>query len=360
MTDHPPGGPRDTSGATAVRASELARLVDGVHEGEGDPELIGVAPLERAEADHLSFLASPKYLPYVGRARAGALLVSRKLAAELPPDLPRILVGDVHLALARILDRFHPAARPVTGIHETALIGAGAMLGEETSIGAYAVIGARARIGARAVIGAQVVVGEDCIVGDDAVLHPHVTLYARTRVGARSILHSGVRAGVDGFGYVQEGDHHRKVPQVGDCVIGADVEIGANTTIDRGSVGDTVIGDGVKIDNLVHLGHNVRVGPGSLIIAQVGVSGSTRIGRGATIGGQAGLNGHITIGDGATIAGQAGVFGDVPAQQIYSGYPARPHRVALRAQAGLHRLPELSRRVRALEAALKRKQTDER
>ncbi|MGH7480793.1 MAG: LpxD N-terminal domain-containing protein, partial [Longimicrobiales bacterium] len=177
----------------------------GVHEGEGDPELSGVAPLEQAEPHQLSFLASPKYARYLDEARPGALLVNRELATELPPDPPRILVDDVHLALARVLERFHPASRPTPGIHVTAVIGAGVVLGDDTSIGPYVVLGARARIGSRVVIGAHVVVGDDCVVGDDAVLHPHVTLYPRTRVGARSILHSGVRAGVDGFGYVHDG-----------------------------------------------------------------------------------------------------------------------------------------------------------
>jgi UDP-3-O-[3-hydroxymyristoyl] glucosamine N-acyltransferase len=201
-------------------------------------------------------------------------------------------------------------------------------------------------------VGAHVVLGDGCVLGEDVVLHPHVTLYPGVVVGARSILHSGMRAGVDGFGYVFVDGLHRKVPQVGGCVIGADVEIGANTTIDRGSIGSTEVGDDVKIDNLVHLGHNVRVGAHSVIVAQVGVSGSTTIGVGVTLAGQAGIQGHIEIGDGATIGGQAGVLGDVPAGAVYSGYPARPHRESLRAQASLFQLPKLIKRLRALERAV--------
>jgi UDP-3-O-[3-hydroxymyristoyl] glucosamine N-acyltransferase len=197
-----------------------------------------------------------------------------------------------------------------------------------------------------------VVVGAGCRIGDDAELHPHVTLYPGVEIGARTILHSGVRLGVDGFGYVWADGAHRKIPQVGGCVVGDDVEIGANSTVDRGSVGATEIGNGVKIDNLVHLGHNVRVGEHTVIIAQVGVSGSTRVGKRVTLAGQVGTAGHIEIGDGATVAGQAGVFGDVPAGQVYSGYPARPHREALRAQASLFRLPELVKRLKAVERAL--------
>jgi UDP-3-O-[3-hydroxymyristoyl] glucosamine N-acyltransferase len=206
---------------------------------------------------------------------------------------------------------------------------------------------------------AHVVVGARCGIGDDAVLHAHVTLYPGVRVGARTILHAGVRAGVDGFGYAFVGGAHRKVPQVGSCVIGADVEIGANTTIDRGSVGATEIGDGVKIDNLVHIAHNVRIGAHSVVIAQVGIAGSTTIGRGVTLAGQAGIPGHITIGDGATIGAQAGVFGDIPPGAVYSGYPARPHKESLRSQAGLARLPSLVKRIRALERALFGKESGE-
>lgn len=333
-----------------MKASEIAHLVHGVLHGAGDAEVYGVAPLELSGPQDLSFLASPRYLRYVERAAAGVLLVARELADKLDEDpRPRIVVDDVHRALAEVLDRLYVEPAPEPGIHPTAVIEPGVQLGAATSVGAFAVLGRDSRIGDRVAIGAHCVLGRGCVLGDDVVLHPHVTLYRRVRVGPRSVLHSGVRVGVDGFGYVFTEHGHRKVPQVGDCVIGADVEIGANSTIDRGSVGPTVVGDGVKIDNLAHLGHNVRVGEYSIIVAQVGVSGSTRIGRGVTLAGQAGLAGHIEIGDGATIAAQAGVFGDVPAGETYSGYPARPHREALRAQAALFRLPALMKRLRSLE-----------
>ena len=184
------------------------------------------------------------------------------------------------------------------------------------------------------------------------VLHAHVALYPGVRVGARTIVHAGARLGVDGFGYVYTDGAHRKVPQVGSCVIGEDVEIGANTTIDRGSIGATEIGRGVKIDNLVHIAHNVRIGENSIIVAQVGIAGSTTVGRHVTLAGQAGIPGHVTIGDGATVAAQAGVFGDVPPGETWSGYPARPHRESLRAQASVARLPKLMERLRALERAV--------
>jgi UDP-3-O-[3-hydroxymyristoyl] glucosamine N-acyltransferase len=335
-----------------LKASEIAQLVNGEYEGGTDPDLTGVAPLDRAGPCDLSFLANGRYLSYLDRARAGAVLMTGELSEKAGTALPRIIVRDVHRALAALLPRLYPRATTPAGIHPTAILSDGVKLGDDVRIDAYAVLESGARVGDRARIGAHVSVGAGCEVGEDAVLHAHVTLYPGVTVGARSVLHSGVRAGVDGFGYVFADGRHNKIPQVGTCVIGADVEIGANCTIDRGSVGATEIGDGVKIDNLVHIGHNVRVGENSIIVAQVGIAGSAVIGRGVTLAGQAGVQGHMHIGDGATIGGQAGVLGDVPAGGVYSGYPARPHRESLRAQASLFRLPELLKRLRDLERAV--------
>jgi UDP-3-O-[3-hydroxymyristoyl] glucosamine N-acyltransferase len=333
-------------------ASQLAALVKGELEGGADPEITGVAPLDRAEETDLSFLAGPKYLKYVDSSRAGLLLVSRKLAPRVTRPLPRIVVEDAHRALAAILPALSPETVPEPGVHATAIVSRGARIGAGSSIGAYAVIRNGAVLGERVRVGPCCVIGAGCTVGDDAILHDHVTLYPDVHLGARCILHSGVRVGVDGFGYAFIEGKHRKVPQVGTCVIGDDVEIGANSTIDRGSVGATEIGAGTKIDNLVHIAHNVRIGENCLIIAQVGIAGSTIVGNNVTLAGQAGINGHIHIGDGATVAAQAGAFGDVPPGEVYSGYPARPHRESLRALASAARLPQLIKRVEELERAL--------
>lgn len=314
-----------------MKASEIAKLVGGAYDGATDPEITGVAPLDRASGNELSFVAHARYVPYLAESGAAAILVTETLVPRGSTTLPRIVVGDVHRALAEVLRRFHAAESPPPGIHETAVLGRNVKIGDDARIGAYCVI------------------GDDCAIGAGTWLYPHVTLYSKVSLGERCIVHSGARIGSDGFGYTLVDGKHQKVPQVGGVIIGDDVEVGANTCIDRGSVGPTEIGNGVKIDNLVHIGHNVRVGDFSIIVAQVGVSGSTTIGRGVTLAGQAGLQGHIRIGDGAVIGGQAGVFGDVPAGATYSGYPARPHREAMRAQAALFRLPELLRKLRKLE-----------
>lgn len=314
-----------------MKASEIARLVGGTFDEATDPEITGVAALDRAAPSELSFVAHPKYLPYLGETRAAAILATETLIPRGSTSLPRIVVSDVHRALAAVLGHFHPEPTIPAGIHQTA------------------VIGSNVRIADGARIGACCVIGDDCVIGAGTFIYPNVTLYSNVQVGERCIIHSGARIGTDGFGYTFVDGQHVKVPQVGGVVIGHDVEIGANSCIDRGSVGPTEIGNSVKIDNLVHIGHNVRVGDFTIIVAQVGVSGSTTIGKGVTIAGQAGLQGHIRIGDGAVIGGQAGVFGDVPAGATYSGYPARPHKESLRAQAALFKLPEILKRMRKLE-----------
>jgi UDP-3-O-[3-hydroxymyristoyl] glucosamine N-acyltransferase len=332
-----------------MRASEIAELVGGKFEGKSDPEITGVAAVDRAAAHELTFVAHAKYAAYLQQARAGALLVSEALVPTATVTIPRIVVKDVHGALSKVLAHFHPESHPEPGVHPTVVIGAGVTLGADVVIEPYVVIGARTRVGDRVRIGAHSVIDEDCELGEDVRLHAQVTLYSKVKLGKRTIIHSGTRLGSDGFGYTLVDGRHQKVPQVGGVVIGDDVEIGANCTVDRGSVGATEIGNGVKIDNLVHVGHNVRIGDLSIIVAQVGISGSTILGKGVTMAGQSGLPGHLHIGDGATIAAKSAPFGDVPAGEVYTGFPARPHKEFLRAQSALYKLQDLIKRVRALE-----------
>jgi UDP-3-O-[3-hydroxymyristoyl] glucosamine N-acyltransferase len=239
------------------------------------------------------------------------------------------------------------------GIHPRACVDPAAHLEPNVGVGAAAVIEAGARIGTGTTVGAGAYVGRNVAVGDNCLIHPGVRLLHGVRLGSRVIVHAGTVVGSDGFGFVPTGNGHDKIPQIGDVVIEDDVEIGANCTIDRGTLGSTRIGRGVKIDNLVHIGHNVTIGENSVIVAQVGISGSTRVGRGVMLGGQAGVAGHVEVGDGARVGGQSGVTKSVDAGAVVSGYPAMDHDRARRLQAHLRRLPDLSEQVRKLEARLR-------
>jgi UDP-3-O-[3-hydroxymyristoyl] glucosamine N-acyltransferase len=341
-----------SSAMPELSVAEIAEAVNGRVEGGGTVRISGVAPLETAGPTELSFVANPRYRGYLQRTRAGAVLLPAELDGTAPEGVAGIVVEDPHIALYRALQLLHPPIRGEAGVHPTAVVDGTATVGEGVSIGPFAVVGPRSRIGAECRIGAQTVIGGDCDIGEGSLLHPHVTLYDGVRMGARCVIHSGARLGRDGFGFVWVDGGHRKVPQIGGCVLGDDVEVGANANIDRGSIADTVVGSGAKVDSMVHLGHNVRVGRHVIVVAQVGVSGSTSIGDGAVLGGQAGIGGHLTIGAGARIGAQAGVTASVPEGATYSGYPARPHRESLRAQGGLARLPQLIARVRELERAI--------
>jgi len=335
-----------------LTVAEVARIAQGEVEGDAQRVVRGVKPLDEAGPGDLSFVAEPRYFPYIAASRAGALLVARCSPAPLPDGATVVRVDDPRRALVPLLAALYPEAPADPGVHPTAIVGEGARVDETASVGPYAVIGAGTAIGPRSRIGAHVVIGRGCTVEADAVIHPQATLYDGVSVGERSIVHSGARLGADGFGYVPEGGGLRKVPQVGACRLEADVEVGANTTIDRGSIGDTVIGRGSKLDNLVQVGHNCRLGRSVIVVSQAGISGSTKIGDGAVLGGQSGFQGHIEVGAGARVGAQAGVTASVAAGETVSGYPARPHREAMRAQAALFRLPELLKRVKAIERAV--------
>ncbi len=309
-----------------------------------------VAPLDRAGAGDICFFDTRRYAPLFAASRAAVVLVPPALA-DAPGPPVRVVVENPRDALLALIPRLYVPPPRVPGVHPTAQIGRGVQLPADAVIEPYVVIGDHARIGARASIYSHVAIGEGVTIGDDVSLFPGVTLYPGTRMGHRVVVHAGARIGSDGFGYVYREGEHAKIPHVGHCLIGDDVEIGANTTIDRGSVDDTTIGAGTKIDNLVHVGHNVRIGRLCLIMAQVGIAGSARLEDGCILAGQVGVGGHTTIGAGATVGGQAGVFGNVPAGERWSGYPARPHAEALRTHATLH---WLTRIVRALERLVAR------
>lgn len=339
------GATRSTS-ASELTLAEVAERIDGVVQGETEVKISGVAPLRDAGPGQLGLLAARRYLRFVEESRAGALLVAADLVDKLPAGRSSVVVPDPRLALPILLEHFHPASVRQPGIHPTAVIGSGVTLGKRVRIGPYAVIEDHARIGDDVTVGAHSCVGECVAIGARTVLHPHVVLYAGVTVGTDVILHAGVRLGVDGFGYVTVDEEHRKIPQVGGCIIEDRVEIGANACVDRGSIGDTRIGAGTKLDNLVHIAHNVQLGELCLFAAGVGIAGSTRMGKGVVFGGHAGAIDHIEIGDGAIAAAKAAVTQDVPPGEIVMGNPARPRREFLRGHANLYRLPELLKRLR--------------
>lgn len=349
MADASPRGHTTSGeGARVLTASAIAAAVGGTLHGDPDAAISGVAPLDRAASHHLTFLASAKYAPLFATTGAGVALVAPELAEVAGPVRARVVVEKPQDAMLSLLAALYPAPGHQPGIHPSAVIGRGARIGEDVAIGPYVVIGPNARIGARVQLDAHVVIGEGVVIGDDCRIYAGATLYPHTVLAERVRVHAGARLGSDGFGYVFRGGAHQKIPHVGRCIVDSDVEIGANTTIDRGSIDDTVIGAGTKIDNLVHVAHNVRIGRLCLLMAQVGIAGSARIEDGCIVAGQVGISGHHTIGKGATLGAQAGVFGDVPAGETWSGYPARPHREALRAQAALFRLPSLIRGIEKL------------
>jgi UDP-3-O-[3-hydroxymyristoyl] glucosamine N-acyltransferase len=321
---------------TERTAAELARWLGGECEGDAERILSGVAPLETAGEGDIAFVESEKNLTQAGASRAGCLLVP--VAVSLP-GRTLIRVGNPRYAMARAIELFWPPPALKPGIHRTAQIGDNVSVGEDVWIGPTAVIGNGSSIGTRARIGAGCILGESVAIGEDCLLHARVTLYAGVRIGARVILHSGCVIGSDGFGYAREAGRYYKVPQIGTVEIADDVEIGANTTVDRGAFGPTRIGRGTKIDNLVQVGHNVQIGEHCAIAALVGISGSVIIEDNVVIAGQVGIGDHARIEKGAILGGQCGILPHkiVRAGQTVWGTPARPLREYLEQQASLTR-----------------------
>ena len=328
---------------------ELAKALGATLEGDPRRLVTGVAPLESAGPEQVSFLTHPRYADAARSSRAGAFVADGK-ATGLPAPVLRVRAPEQ--ALIDLLNLFYPPATVVPGVHRTAVVAADAHVDPTASVGAQAVIEAGARIGARVRVSPLAYVGPGVEIGEDSSVGAHVALLAGVRLGRRVLVHPGAVLGADGFGFAFDGAQHRKIPQTGGVVIEDDVEIGANTTIDRATFGDTIVRRGTKIDNLVQIGHNVEVGEHSILVSQVGVSGSSRLGRGVVLAGQVGVADHVTVGDGALVGAQAGVPSDLDAGGKYLGTPARPMLEAKRIMAAETRLPELLRRVRALERAV--------
>ncbi len=338
-----------------LRLSEIATLVGGDPAGSDDPLVSGVAGIEDAGPGDLTFLAHGRYRKKLRDTRASAVLVRR----DEPVDIPAVRVDDPALAFTIVLRKFADAGKPLCAraIHPTAVIDDSVRLGVDVAIGANVVLEEGVEVGDRSTILPGTVILRDARVGADCLIYPNVTIREDVRLGDRVIVHPGAVLGGDGFGYVPNGRLLHKIPHVGTVEIGDDVEIGANACIDRATTGVTRIGRGTKIDNLVQIAHNVKIGESSVLCAQVGVSGSTEIGNGVTLAGQVGLVGHIRIGDQVMVGAQSGVSKSIAPKHKVSGYPATEHATELRQRAALSRLPgmletvrDLRRRLDALEA----------
>lgn len=344
-----------TQGRRTVRLDEIAKTVGAELIGAGDLRVGGISGLDEAGPGDLSYIESEHLLPAARRSRASALVVKQGL-----PDLDaaQLVVSFPRYTIARIAELFFVTPRKARGIHPHAALGAELNLGPEISVGPFVTLGDRVRIGARVTLYPGVFIGDDATVGDDCILYPNVAVMEGCSIGNRVIIHAGTVIGADGFGFVLHEGRHQKIPQLGTVIIEDDVELGANTTIDRATFAQTLIERGTKIDNLVQIGHNVSVGEHGILCAQVGIAGSARLGSYVSAGGQAGIAGHIAIGDGVTIWAKSGVHRSLADHQQVSGAPAMAHEVSMKAQAIIPRLPHIREQLRALEqrvAALEHK-----
>jgi len=331
----------------SVTLAVLAEMVDGEVCGDPNTVVSGLADLDGAESGEITFVAKMAKLSLLAGCRASAVLVPRDAGAL---DRPAIKVRDPYLAGALIQQFFLAVPFDATGVHPAAHVGEGCILSGQISIGPMAVLGNRVTIGERVAIHPGVVVGDDVVIGDDTVLHANVSVRAGCRIGARVIIHDGTVVGSDGFGYATDarGNHVKRL-HVGTVRIDDDVEIGANVCIDRGTFGATWIKQGVKVDNLVQIAHNVVVGENSIVVAQVGIAGSSELGRNVVLGGQVAISGHLKLADRVMVAGKSAVHNSQAEGVVVAGIPAIPHRVWLRSSAAFAKLPELLKRVRSLE-----------
>lgn len=327
--------------AAVLTAQAVADLVGGRLLGDGGILLSAVAPLDRAGPHSITFATSPRYRAALASTGADAVLLTEELVPLAPSRPARIVVRDPAQAMAKVAAALFPSPSPRPTIDPTARLGAGVLLGDDVIVGPWAVLGAGVSVGARSCLGAGVVLEAGVTVGADCDLGAHVVCYTGTTLGDRVCVKAGAVLGGAGFGFLSDAGGHHRIPHVGGCIIEDEVEIGANCTIDRGSVGDTVVGAGSKLDNLVHIAHNVRMGRGCLMMGGAMIAGSARLGNGVIVAGRAAIGDHRDIGDGARIGGMAGVSQDVPAGGAVSSFVARNHRDILRQQAAMARLPRI-------------------
>ena len=327
-----------------VSLKEINRLIGGKLIGDGNTIIKSVAPIESAKKGDITFCFSNRYLPHFHKTEASAVVIS----PSIPPNgKPVIITSKPYGALISLL-KFLEKKEEKKGIHPKSVISENVELGEGVYVGPYAVVEKGAKIGKNSFISPYCYIGENVVLGEGVYLHPHVTIEKRVKIGNQVIIQSGTVVGSDGFGYHQEGKKMQKIPHLGNVIIKDEVEIGANTTIDRGTIGDTVIGEGTKIDNLVQIAHNVVIGKNCVIVAQVGISGSVKIGNGVILAGQVGVCDHLKIGDGVKVLARSVVTKDIPPNLTVSGFPARDHREEKKIKVSLAHLPELLKKFKRL------------
>ncbi|MET0394691.1 MAG: UDP-3-O-(3-hydroxymyristoyl)glucosamine N-acyltransferase, partial [Chitinophagaceae bacterium] len=341
-------------------ASQIALLVNGNTEGDPSVSVTSFGRIEEAAEGQLSFLANPKYEEHLYTTQASVIIINESFELKQPVKATLIRVADAYTAFATLLSKYQEIMQQqLSGIQQPSYIAPSASYGTQVFIGAFAYIGEKVKIGNNTKIFPQVFIGDNVTIGDNTVINPGVKIYHDCKIGSQVTIHAGTVIGSDGFGFAPQADgSFKKVPQIGNVVVEDQVEIGANATIDRATIGSTLIKRGAKLDNLIQVAHNVEVGHSTVIAAQAGVSGSTKIGNGVMIGGQAGIVGHIQIGDGAKINAQSGVSKSLEAGKAVTGSPAFDYTAALRSQAVSRKLPDLEKRVKELEALVKQLLTE--
>ncbi len=345
-----------------ISLKKISECLNGQIIGDKDLLLEGIAAIDEATQGQITFVSHPKYEKKAKETKA-SVVMTREAIKGLSTTF--LIVEDPYFSFAKLLTLFHPPRKKIPGVHASATLGEHLVLGSDIVIGPSVILEDGVTIKSNAQIGAGVFIGEESSVGEDSIIYPNVTILDGVNIGKRVIIHSGSVIGSDGFGFAFHAGKHHKIPQIGGVIIEDDVEIGANVTIDRAVMGQTIIGQGTKFDNLVQVGHNVKIGAHSILVAQVGISGSTQLGNYVTLAGQVGVAGHVKIGDQVVVGAKSGVTKDIPAAQTVSGFPPVPHKSWLKSQVALQQLPalrslvnELKRRVTQLEHDLVREKKD--
>lgn len=339
-----------------ILASEIARQINGRLKGDSDRGVTGVSSFEDANSCDLTFASDPKFLSRLDQTNAGVVLVPASFVPKLSllEETSLIFSEEPKIAFFKMVEQFYPPEKIREGVHPSAVMGDGVKLGRGAQIDANVVLGDKVHIGEYVHVMANCYIGNDSVLGDHTLVKPNVTLMEKTSIGCHGLIHAGTVIGSDGFGFARQGDGHTKLIHTGFVEIGDHAEIGACNTIDRGTLGVTRIGNGVKTDNLVHIAHNVKIGDNCLVVAQVGIAGSSTLGENVIIAGKAGVSGHLNIGDNAIVGPYAGVTADVPANEIVSGIPHMPHKTWLKAVNIISRLPGMRKKLLSFEKKLQK------